>query len=94
MQDMNIHFLDIKGANTMETFCIPANAQALQRASDLLRQGQVVAFPTETVYGLGASALDENAVRPKRFTVWAETAWIRWPHPKYTQPRDVLRTIP
>ncbi len=47
----------------METFCLPANAQALQQASDLLRRGQVVAFPTETVYGLGANALDENAVR-------------------------------
>ncbi len=29
----------------------------------LLRQGQIVAFPTETVYGLGASALDEQAVK-------------------------------
>ncbi len=47
----------------MQTFCLPANAQALQQASALLRRGQVVAFPTETVYGLGANALDENAVR-------------------------------
>jgi len=31
-------------------------------ASELLRQGQCVAFPTETVYGLGANALDEQAV--------------------------------
>jgi L-threonylcarbamoyladenylate synthase len=34
----------------------------LRRAADLLRAGQLVAFPTETVYGLGANALDENAV--------------------------------
>ena len=47
----------------MVTLCLPAHGQALEQASELLRQGQVVAFPTETVYGLGANALDENAVR-------------------------------
>mgnify|MGYP002526851586 CR=1 FL=1 len=31
-------------------------------ASDLLKQGKLVAFPTETVYGLGADALNKNAV--------------------------------
>lgn len=36
---------------------------ALTRAADLLRQGELVAFPTETVYGLGANALDAAAVR-------------------------------
>ncbi len=35
----------------------------LQRAAALLRAGQLVAFPTETVYGLGANALDERAVQ-------------------------------
>ena len=33
------------------------------RAADILRGGGTVAFPTETVYGLGANALDANAVR-------------------------------
>lgn len=33
----------------------------LQEAAALLRQGEVVAFPTETVYGLGANALDSEA---------------------------------
>lgn len=32
-----------------------------KEASDILRKGGLVAFPTETVYGLGANALDENA---------------------------------
>jgi L-threonylcarbamoyladenylate synthase len=36
---------------------------ALQRAASILRAGGLVAFPTETVYGLGANALDEAAVR-------------------------------
>ena len=32
-------------------------------AAKILREGGLVALPTETVYGLGANALDENAVR-------------------------------
>lgn len=34
----------------------------LARAAELLREGGLVAFPTETVYGLGANALDRRAV--------------------------------
>src|SRR3954452_9343891 len=36
--------------------------QALARAAEVLRGGGLVAFPTETVYGLGANALDGAAV--------------------------------
>ena len=36
---------------------------ALEEAAAVLRAGGLVAFPTETVYGLGAHALDERAVR-------------------------------
>ena len=36
---------------------------ALARAARLLREGELVAFPTETVYGLGADARNERAVR-------------------------------
>lgn len=36
---------------------------ALARGAELLRTGRLVAFPTETVYGLGANALDEAAVQ-------------------------------
>ena len=35
---------------------------AVRRAADLLRAGQTVALPTETVYGLAANALDAQAV--------------------------------
>ncbi|PJF35756.1 MAG: threonylcarbamoyl-AMP synthase [Candidatus Thermofonsia Clade 1 bacterium] len=34
----------------------------IAQAAALIRAGQLVAFPTETVYGLGANAFDENAV--------------------------------
>ncbi len=35
---------------------------AVNRAAELLRAGELVALPTETVYGLAANAFDENAV--------------------------------
>lgn len=38
-------------------------ADAIERAANLLRAGGVVAFPTETVYGLGADARNAAAVR-------------------------------
>src|SRR4030081_924727 len=37
-------------------------AAGVGRAAELLREGGTVAFPTETVYGLGANALDATAV--------------------------------
>lgn len=40
-----------------------ANSPALQKAGSILRQGGLVAFPTETVYGLGADALNPAAVQ-------------------------------
>ena len=36
---------------------------AISRAADCLRRGGLVAFPTETVYGLGVHAFDREAVR-------------------------------
>lgn len=40
----------------------PANIDTIKKASDLLKEGQVVAVPTETVYGLAGNALDGEAV--------------------------------
>ncbi|MGE0481518.1 MAG: L-threonylcarbamoyladenylate synthase [Phycisphaerae bacterium] len=42
---------------------LAADAAAIKRAADLLRRGGLVAFPTETVYGLGADALNAAAVQ-------------------------------
>jgi L-threonylcarbamoyladenylate synthase len=36
---------------------------AIKRAASIIRDGGLVAFPTETVYGLGADAMNENAVQ-------------------------------
>ena len=35
----------------------------IKKQAKLLKEGNTVIFPTETVYGLGANALDENAVK-------------------------------
>lgn len=37
--------------------------EKLQEAAELIKRGEVVAFPTETVYGLGADALNAQACR-------------------------------
>ena len=41
---------------------MPSSPAEIARAAALLRAGGLVAFPTETVYGLGANALDPAAV--------------------------------
>lgn len=38
------------------------NQNVIRNASKLIRSGEVIAFPTETVYGLGANALDSSSV--------------------------------
>jgi len=40
----------------------PLTPEVLALAADALRAGELIAFPTETVYGLGANALDADAV--------------------------------
>ncbi|MGD0629448.1 MAG: L-threonylcarbamoyladenylate synthase [Terracidiphilus sp.] len=47
---------------------------ALDRAAEILRAGGLVALPTETVYGLGANALDAEAVR-RIFAAKQRPAW-------------------
>jgi L-threonylcarbamoyladenylate synthase len=42
---------------------VAADAAGVARAVELLRAGELVAFPTETVYGLGADAANAEAVR-------------------------------
>lgn len=41
---------------------ITPEAEPIREAAELIQAGRLVAFPTETVYGLGANALDEDAV--------------------------------
>lgn len=45
------HVVDVRGAED----------SIFDQAVSLIQAGELVAFPTETVYGLGANALDANA---------------------------------
>lgn len=38
------------------------NEESIRKAAEILRNGGLIAFPTETVYGLGANGLDDTAV--------------------------------
>ena len=44
------------------TAIVEANAKSVAQAGDLIVSGALVAFPTETVYGLGADATNDHAV--------------------------------
>src|SRR5258707_3412548 len=46
----------------LPTRIVPADGRTIAEGGKLLREGRLVAFPTETVYGLGANALDAEAV--------------------------------
>lgn len=46
----------------MQTELLNASAEGIARAGELLRRGEVVGIPTETVYGLAADALNPQAV--------------------------------
>ena len=45
------------------TILAPPDAATLERAADILRHGGLVAYPTDTVYGLAADPRNDEAVR-------------------------------
>ncbi len=47
----------------METLILDPTDENIEKAAKILADGGLVAFPTETVYGLGADALNEDAVK-------------------------------
>ncbi len=64
----------VRMAVAAESIEAPAARCALVQAADVLRAGGTVAFPTETVYGLGANALDAEAVA-KIFAAKQRPSW-------------------
>jgi len=74
---------------------------AIGSAADVLRRGGLVAFPTETVYGLGAHALDRDAVRrvfvakgrPSHDPLIVHVADVTGVHPLVSTPPDVLAAL-
>lgn len=57
---MNTKVITIQGRDGL---FIPEEEKALREAGDVLRRGGLVAFPTETVYGLGGDALNPQSSR-------------------------------
>ena len=51
---MKSKYIDLKNSNEYEK---------IKPAAESIKKGKLVLFPTETVYGIGANALDENAVK-------------------------------
>lgn len=56
---MNTKMMKLSGKNELTG----EDLEILKEAAGILKNGGLVAFPTETVYGLGANALDEKAAR-------------------------------
>jgi L-threonylcarbamoyladenylate synthase len=69
-----------KSVNTLRLVVDPAHLdtaeaqETLERGARILRAGGLVALPTETVYGLGANALDAGAVE-RIFAAKQRPAW-------------------
>lgn len=55
-------WLQFKGTVLLRANSAGEEKEALRVAAEFLQKGELVAFPTETVYGLGANALDRGAV--------------------------------
>lgn len=47
----------------MQTLLLPASENANAKAAQLIKNGEIVGVPTETVYGLAASSFSDEAVR-------------------------------
>ncbi len=75
----------------MQTLHLSANdAGCIDRAAKTIRAGGLVAFPTETVYGLGANALESAAVK-KIFTAKGRPPWD--PLIVHVSSREALESI-
>ncbi len=63
-KDMHVLFCRFYSqvSNMIVTERLSTDADGIARAAELLRRGELVAFPTETVYGLGADATSAKAV--------------------------------
>ena len=53
----------LQGGIDLQTEILQPTAENFIRAADLIKNGELVAFPTETVYGLGADGLNMEACR-------------------------------
>jgi L-threonylcarbamoyladenylate synthase len=59
--DLRITISGVAFMETKKTLILPADEAGFAAAGEIIRRGGLVVFPTETVYGLGANALDAAA---------------------------------
>src|ERR1035441_7080065 len=71
---MDVSVTTLRLRVNMEDLSEPDSQAAMERAAAILRSGGTVALPTETVYGLGANALDAAAVA-KIFAAKERPGW-------------------
>ena len=70
----------------MATIISQCSLNVLRQSAEKLIQGNLVAFPTETVYGIGADAMNKDAVarmyqvknRPASHPVIVHIAELKW----------------
>lgn len=46
----------------LNTLCLDNSYESIKKCADIIKTGGLVAFPTETVYGLGASAFNKQSI--------------------------------
>ena len=80
----------VRVAISAESCSSVATQTALAQAAEIIRSGGTVAFPTETVYGLGANALDAAAVE-RIFLAKQRPAWD--PMIVHIADRDMLAKV-
>jgi L-threonylcarbamoyladenylate synthase len=56
-------FMSFIKTNILKIDAIKPEADRIKIAADMIKNGMIVVFPTETVYGIGANAFDENACK-------------------------------
>ncbi len=85
----------------LDAFDIEKDSDSIDIAAKLLREGKTVIFPTETVYGLGANAFDESAVknifvakgRPSDNPLIVHISDVKDIEPLVTEIPDILYTL-
>jgi L-threonylcarbamoyladenylate synthase len=80
----------VRMAISVESLSTAASKDALRQAAEVIRSGGTVAFPTETVYGLGANAFDPSAIE-KIFLAKQRPAWD--PMIVHIADRDMLARV-
>ncbi len=61
-KELKASYMQRRQTTVLAIDAVRPNPSSIERAAALLRAGEVVVFPTETVYGLGADALQTSAV--------------------------------